>query len=91
MRKFYDGQKVRVRPDLQIGVIYSTEDCLDYDTAVDNMVLHFAGTIVTVRHSLVNHLMYKVEEDEERWDWTYDMFIPITTKIIKTKPLTQGA
>lgn len=89
MRQFYDGQKVRVRPDLEEGVSYSTEGGLDYDIATEEMVT-FAGTIVTVRHSLDDHLAYMVEEDGESWSWTYDMFIPITTRITKTKPITQG-
>lgn len=89
MRQFYDGQKVRVRPDLEEDVSYDTEGGLNYDIATEEMVA-FAGIIVTVRHSLDNPLEYTVEEDEENWGWTYDMFIPITARITKTKPITQG-
>lgn len=89
MRQFYDGQRVRVRPDLEEGVSYKTEGGLDYNIATEEMV-DFAGTIVTVRHNLDDPLEYRVEEDEEDWGWTYNMFIPITTRITKTKPITQG-
>lgn len=62
--KYKVGDKVRVRPDLQI------KDYGDYYCAVEEMSL-FKGDYVTI--SEVNNVGYYIEEDEGQFLWTDDM------------------
>ena len=67
---FKVGDKVEVRSDLDVNLIYN-----DVYVSPD-MVLDFSGSIVTIKKT-IGTLKYSIEEDKGIWTWTTDMFVQI--------------
>lgn len=63
--KYKVGDKVKVRSDLKNGVSYGSQ------CTVEEM-MDYKGNVVTI--SEVGQTCYQIEEDEEGWGWTDEMF-----------------
>ena len=71
------GLLVRVRPDLKRGARYFMKDDIGANIATQEMVA-MAGRIV---HVYKFGSQYHVEEDEYYYNWTDDMFVPVSAKM----------
>lgn len=69
--KFKVGDKVKVREDLIIGEIYSSES--GYSDCYMKRMNEFKGVVVTIRECS-NTGAYKIEEDVDNYNWTDEMF-----------------
>lgn len=63
--KYKVGDKVRVRRDLKNDVSYGSRHTVEE-------MMDYKGNVVTISEVRPNH--YKIEEDEEEWNWTDEMF-----------------
>ena len=68
---------VRVRPDLKRGVRYFMKNGHESNVATQEMVA-MAGMVV---HANKFGGQYHVEEDENYYNWTDDMFVPAFVKM----------
>ena len=82
--KYAVGQKVRVRPDLQVATTYCMYDDLLSDVATEEM-LELRGQLVTITTC---GYKYYIREDGGAFNWTDEMLLPYTSRISKTKPIT---
>lgn len=69
--KYKVGDKVRVREDLKVDGDYYMEDGETRDRFVVDMA-KFIGKVVTIKEHY--HEKYRIEEDEDEYNWTDDMF-----------------
>ena len=63
--KYKVGDRVRVRRDLKNDVSYGSRYTVE-------KMMDYKGNVVTISEVRQNY--YKIEEDEEGWDWTDEMF-----------------
>ncbi len=72
MAKFKIGDKVRVRKDLKVGIVYGCNN------ATPHMV-ELYGQVVTITKCISNgrHSQYHIAEDKRGYYWTNEMFEPI--------------
>lgn len=68
------GDKVIVRADLVPEVFYYSDDGTDCNDVIPEM-LEFLGEEVTIKTRAENK-SYHIEEDNGKWYWTDEMFIP---------------
>lgn len=80
--KYAIGQKVRIRPDLQLWTTYSMNDGLWDDIATEEM-LALRGQLVTIVRT---GCKYYIREDGGAFNWTDGMLLPVT-RIARTKEL----
>lgn len=74
MAFFSVGDVVTVRTDLEIDADYYCDGREWYDTFVDSME-EFKGERVTISRISVETCKYEIEEDEENYYWTDEMFV----------------
>lgn len=63
------GEIVRIKSDLEYGVLYANEDG-NTEVVVSEM-LHFGGEIAKI--SEIRNGYYILEDDKEEWYWTDEM------------------
>lgn len=68
---------VRVRPDLKLATLYFMKSGYEANVATQEMV-DMAGMIVNA-HRLGGQ--YLVEEDDNKHNWTDEMFLPACAKM----------
>lgn len=77
MAKYQAGDKVVIRSDLQDSTVsYAMEDGSYSDIANYEMISAFGGKEVTIEEVVVDDeaKYYVLEEDDEGWAWTDEMF-----------------
>lgn len=77
--KYKPGDKVKVRPNLDLHTKYGMYSS-NFATGINDIMLKLVGKTVTITGTRDNG--YKIDADNSDWNWTDEMFIPITKWVL---------